>query len=269
MSGRTTLFERIKQIAVDEPLKLVIGGLVGSIGSMTYVAHIGGFLSNTVVIWLLFICNVMLMLIMVWTNWGRIKQLWRRPRVEFLLPGEWGKGFQFRNDLGNEQGGEQYAEELALEVVARDKMQDCRLEVAVYRIDGHREKVVAQITGEKFSGIVPKGTRERIVLMLRHFLLVPAYYSDTPNSARLSKNIRIERNVVFFPDNAESAPIGQLDEQYRFKIALLHDDGPDEAILTIWLHTDPGRPFSQITKQENVQFAKPASHLAASAFYIA
>jgi hypothetical protein len=175
--------------------------------------------------------------------------------VEFWLPSNWGPGFR-RRSIGNENGYETAAEEVHLLVRATEKMQDVSFEIVAKGVRGvsPREEL-AKIGSNIFSGTVQKGKEQRFVVMRRQFWLVPTSIKHPAlgrESRESSEQMRVEKGVMFFPENP-AAFEGRIGDSYYFAVNVLHDHGPDNAHFIIELRDRQTFAQSLVIGRSNIE----------------
>jgi len=177
----------------------------------------------------------------------------RKPAVEFWLPGKWETGFRLKNLGLDDNRHEVLAEEVSIRVVAKKRMQDVRLEIAILHRDRNQLETMARIGSDRFSGVVTPGLEQTFVVMRRTFSMITAVRKHlTQDNAEVHEQMRADREVIFFPENPARF-LGKLGEIYSVHIAVHHDDGPpNEARLKLTLIEKRMAVATKMTSLDNI-----------------
>jgi hypothetical protein len=174
--------------------------------------------------------------------------------VQFGLPTNWqvGPGFKLVT-LPSVDGRERdQAEEVRVFMRVEKKMQNAELEIRASRRRADGWETIAKITSPSLAGTIHKGKRESLPLMRRTFRMVSAQYDDPFLGTKQRINVRADKEVVIFPDDPAAFP-AKLGEEYEFRIRIYHDEGPEQATVTVNLHQRLEVPQTRITSRENIE----------------
>jgi hypothetical protein len=173
------------------------------------------------------------------------------PAVEFWLPSNWAPGFRIGKLEQSEGAPRLETEEVQLRVVAKRRLQNVRLEISVKHW-GHQLDTLALITSDKFVGTVQKEVEQSFAIMRRTFRHAKVTFNDEGGGTAVTKRLRVEHGVTFFPENPAKFQ-GELGQEYIFQVTIFHDDGPDKASFNI--RTEPHQIFPQsiLSGRDNIQ----------------
>ena len=131
-------------------------------------------------------------------------------------------------------------------------MQNVRFLIsAKHRRNGQLE-TLAQIGSEMFAGVVQKDQDQSFVIMHRRFWNARSVYEDHQRGSKGEAPVRVEDGVTFFPENQGAAFPAALGEKYTFHVAVLHDEGSENAYFSITLEPSQIFPMSLIKGMDNV-----------------
>jgi hypothetical protein len=177
-----------------------------------------------------------------------------KPAVEFWLPSNWQPGFRHKNLPSEQSIGDVLAEEVVLQIIAKRRMQNVRLEIrSLHRQGNNALETLARVGSDVFTGIVQKDQEQSFVIMQRAFWNTRAVYDNPLDGGRGSAPIRVEKGVTFFPENPKAAFPGSLGNKYTFQVSILHDDGSENAYFSITLDPQQTFPQSRITNMDNIK----------------
>lgn len=176
------------------------------------------------------------------------------PAVEFWLPSKWEPGFRFKNLGLDEKQRELLAEEVHVRVVAKKRMQDVRFEIAARQRIGNQLELLQAIGSDRFVGVVTPGLDQGFLIMRRTFSMVTAVHKDLTDGHEIHQTRRVDRGVVFFPENAKATFAGNIGATYHFSISVHHDDGePDTASFSITLDEKREPVISKMWGRTNIE----------------